>query len=423
MTGIERPVYDVAISFGLTLEPEANRNGKSRVRLVTLLAVVALLIAVACTRQLQPTPTPVPSPLPVVQATPTPQPTPTPTAAPTPTLTPTPTPTATPMPAPTPTPTPTPTPLLAPYGGPLFDTHLHLSFALQVFGASSALLRYLDKHREQGAIGFYGLVPNAPQSFFASLASFVTAARPRVVPLIQPSAFGAYAVFAQGGYNESVLRRYLQPQGPFVGVGELGFYVAEMQTVTFNSPPVQTVFRLVNEIKGIVMIHPSDPFAGARQMEVAEIEPSIQKYTDAIFLFHGGPNSFDLISPLMAKYPNVYFTMDTNIWLMGGPWYRLMEPEGAGTGNSLQFFELFNQVGPERLLELSLPRFLSRIRRHPDRIMWGTDRGAAWHFEEAVTDVIIDMSRRGIARLPPDLQEKYAFRNAHRVFSRYLSAP
>ena len=310
------------------------------------------------------------------------------------------------------------------YSGPLVDTHLHLGpGGRRHFRSAEALFRYLDKNHEEWAVGFYSdILPQGPDPL---VVPFAAAARGRVIPLLQPHSPVLFGVFAKGEYTEGVLRAYLQPRGTFAGVGELAFYPSDMQTVTFNSPSVQTVFQVVNGMKGIVMIHPSDPFAdplaGARQMDVSEIEPSIRNYPDAIFLFHGGPNSFDLVSPLMAKYPNIYYTMDANIWLMGGPRYRLMEPGGPGTGNSQQFFEVFRSVGVEQLLEVSLPRFLSRIRQHPDRVMWGTDRGAAWHFDEEVTDVIIGMSRRAIATLPPDLQEKYAFRNAQRVFGRFLA--
>ena len=53
--------------------------------------------------------------------------------------------------------------------------------------------------------------------------------------------------------------------------------------------------------------------------------------------------------------------------------------------------------------------------------MWGTDISYAWHFEEPVTDVVISLSRQLIGRLPTDIQEKYAYQNAQRVFGRFLT--
>ncbi len=55
--------------------------------------------------------------------------------------------------------------------------------------------------------------------------------------------------------------------------------------------------------------------------------------------------------------------------------------------------------------------------------MWGTDLGDInWHYDEAVTDAIIRISRQFIGRLPADIQEKYAYQNAQRVFVRFLSS-
>lgn len=154
-------------------------------------------------------------------------------------------------------------------------------------------------------------------------------------------------------------------------------------------------------------------------MDLAEIEPAVRKYPDTIFLFHGGIPALDLVLPLMPRYPNVYFSWDGVIFR--GPWGHLMNPEGPGSGSAERFVADVNRIGVDRIVEESLKNLVPRLQQHPDRIMWGTDRGTPWHFDESATDLIIKVSRLFIARLPAELQEQYAFRNALRVFGGYLS--
>lgn len=251
--------------------------------------------------------------------------------------------------------------------------------------------------------------------------TIIRGSRSRVVPLLQPWSPGApiLGAFRQGQYTEAVLRGYLQPQGLFQGVGEFPFYETDLQTVSFESRQMQTVFQLVSEMKGIVMIHPSGDPRG-RRMDLAEMSPSIRKYPNITFLFHGGTFSFDLALRLMSEYPNVYFTLDATHILLG-PWGHLMYPEGKGSGSAQRFMEDVNQVGVERILEESLKQALPRFEQYKGRILWGTDRAMPWHFDDSATELMITISRRFIARLPTELQENYAFQNALKVFERFLT--
>ncbi len=355
--------------------------------------------------------------------------TPTPASIPVTTPAPTPTPTPTPEPAPTPAPTPTPTPtpslsptVTGPYGGPLFETHLHLRINVHSWSADG-LLSFLDRQNVDRAIGFYSLPPNKSMSMESNIASLITATRSRVISLLQPS--DSWTQFASGQYSEAVLRNHLQPQGLLQGVGEIVLYKSSLQSVTFDSPTMQTVFQVVNELKGIVMIHPSNVARRGRPTELAEIEPSVRKYPDAIFLFHGQPEVLYLIFQLMSKYPNVYFTFDATNWLFYSRLarYNLLYPEGAAADTAKRFLADINRIGSDQLVEDGLTKSLSRLHKYPDRIFWGTDLDSySWHFEESVGDMVIQISRQFIGRLPADIQEKYAYQNAQRVFGRFLSS-
>ena len=307
------------------------------------------------------------------------------------------------------------------YNGPLFETHLHLDSNVHSW-STDGLLSYLDREKVDWAIGFYPFPPNKTMNMESNIASTITATRSRVIPLLQPS--DSWAQFASGQYSEAVLRNHLQPQGLLQGVGEFVLYIPPLQSVTFDSPTMRTVFQVVNELKGIVMIHPSNVARRGRPTELAEIEPSVRKYPEVIFIFHGQPEVFDVIVQLMSKYPNVYFTFDVINWLFTSriARYNLMAPLGAAAETAERFLADINRIGSDQLVEDSLTKSLSRLQKYPDRIFWGTDLCESWHYEEAVTDVVIRISRQFIGRLPVDIQEKYAYKNAQRVFGRLLSS-
>jgi len=281
------------------------------------------------------------------------------------------------------------------------------------------LLSYLDRNKVEGAIGFYSLAPNKSSSLVAAKAEvIIKGTRSRVIPLIML----IKGEFVSGQYNETVLRQYLQPQGLLQGVGEIGLYSGETQNVTFDDPVMQTVFQVVNELKGIVMVHPSTMGMGGRLTELAEVEPSIRKYPDAIFLFHGNQEVFNMVAQLMSKYPNVYYTYDANIFSSGPGGGSLVTPlPDAAAETAEHFLAEVNRIGSDRLVEVGLAKVALKIQQYPDRIMWGTDLAFPWHFEEPVTDVVISLSRQLIGRLPADIQEKYAYKNAQRVFGRFLT--
>ncbi len=80
-----------------------------------------------------------------------------------------------------------------------------------------------------------------------------------------------------------------------------------------------------------------------------------------------------------------------------------------------------NQVGLNAIIEDNLRRSAPWFQQYPDRILWGTDRAGEWMFGEPATELMIELSRKFIARLPAEVQEDYAFRNALRVFGRHLT--
>jgi hypothetical protein len=69
----------------------------------------------------------------------------------------------------------------------------------------------------------------------------------------------------------------------------------------------------------------------------------------------------------------------------------------------------------DAILEESFQRWLPTVLAAPDRVMWGTDVHASWHFEPEVYDRLMDFARRWIAMLPSELRDPYAYANADRL--------
>jgi hypothetical protein len=324
--------------------------------------------------------------------------------------------TSTPTPTTTPTTTQTTT---GPYTGPLFDTHLHLdeNTLLSRFGTADGLISFLDGGNVDWAIGFY-LLPTS--STVSSIASIANAAASHVIPLFQDSNWSQF--FASEQYAASKLQQYLQPQGPYQGVGEIALYQTDLQSVTFDSPAMQSVFQAVDELKGIVMIHLSTVNMGGRATELSEIEPSIRDYSDTTFLFHGRKEDMKLVAQLMSTYSNVYFTIDANdsIFTSKLVGYNLLFPGDAAADTAERFLADIDRIGTEALVQNGLDNLTTLLEAYPDRVLWGTDLSYTWHFDNSVFDAVISLSREVIGRLPADLQEKYAYQNAQKVFGRFL---
>ena len=60
------------------------------------------------------------------------------------------------------------------------------------------------------------------------------------------------------------------------------------------------------------------------------------------------------------------------------------------------------------------------IERHPDQVLWGTDRGvgSTWSLDPEVALTLNNYTRAFIGRLDPSVQEKFAYKNAERLFSK-----
>ena len=102
---------------------------------------------------------------------------------------------------------------------------------------------------------------------------------------------------------------------------------------------------------------------------------------------------------------NVYFTVND----LYGDQYLLNIGENKAT-----FLAAVNDFEP--LLAKDLSTWKDLIEAHPDQFVWGTDRGdAVWTFDREVGQRLVAYARAFIGRLDPDVQERFAYKNAERL--------
>ena len=280
------------------------------------------------------------------------------------------------------------------------------------------------------AIVFDVLRPSLSQGRFSPFGQFIEGAQSRAIFLhgvdIRTEAF------AEGLYDEDLLRGRLQPQGAYHGVGEITLYREEFRSVGFAGPQMEAVFRVVNEMGGVAMIHPRDgdtdlpgkysPARMLRAEDAAELEAAIRAYPNITFVFHGNPDVLGQhILPLMSDYPNIYFSFDV-LNMISAPWKFSMEriiPREDAPDAVEQFLANVDQVGLDAIVEQHINDTNTWFQEHPDRLLWGTDR-FSWMWEEPASDLLVRIGRRFIGQLPAEAREAYAYQNALRVFGRYL---
>lgn len=189
----------------------------------------------------------------------------------------------------------------------------------------------------------------------------------------------------------------------FRGYGEIGLYVLQGRRTAEDYPPdgplLRGIYSVAKENDLIVYLHPGENHAD-------NLETVLAQFPMITFIVHGEQIEND-IGRLMAEYKNIYFTVND----LYGDQYLLHAGETTVT-----FLAALEPAGP--LLEKDLATWKHLIEAHPDRFMWGTDRGdTVWSFDIEVGQALVKHARAFIGRLDPSVQEDFAYRNAEALLS------
>jgi len=206
----------------------------------------------------------------------------------------------------------------------------------------------------------------------------------------------------------------------FKGYGEIGLYARGDHGGPKGSlalPPdserLRKIYPIIRENKLLVYFH-----LGEGQQE--SFEDTLAENRDINFIFHGdqlivyenGGQNLKAIDEILTRNPNAYYGIDE---LYGDTW--LLRPEVKKE----EFLAHFDDY--EQLLKQDVATWKAFIERHPDQVLWGTDRGvgAPWSMDLDVGLVLTGYARAFIARLDKNVQEKFAYKNAEKLLMKNTS--
>lgn len=298
------------------------------------------------------------------------------------------------------------------YNGPLIDAHLHMPFTFEVPKAiyqqadwdgpilekevaAGSIICGFDKEKTSSAFGFY-VVPSLLKGHALNLIKQVEQQHSgRITPFLMPTHVSGLDLKPEEA--EEILN---SNKGLFKGYGEIAFYKGSFKGISPDDSSLLEIYKIADKHNLIVMMHPDN---GQRQA----IERILKEYPNVEFLFHG-----EQIRPyaaeIVGKYPNAYYSIDTDLSDIPNDFQSVSL---YGSGNKEKFISDFKR-DYSIVFDSAVKTWKATIEKHPDKFLWGTDRAYDWHFDADVGALLEETSRSFIGQLSPEVQEKFAYKNA-----------
>lgn len=312
------------------------------------------------------------------------------------------------------------------YKGPMFDTHMHIASlpdggpgdeldagdvpTLGVNMGMDTIVCALDVEGTEKAIGFFPVWEPIIEQQVEVVRKTTEEYPDRFILFIMPPDDDG----SPDGYptvDAETLEEMLDVEpGLFEGYGEIGLYARQGGAAALppDSQRLMEIYPVVREHGLVVYFH-----LGEGQQEA--YENVLSANPDITFIFHGdqlipyenGVQNLEHIEEILDNHPNVYYGVDE---LYGDEF--LMRPEVSKE----EFLAHFADYEP--LLEKDLGTWKGFTERHPNQVLWDTDRGwsSPWSLDPEVALTLNNYTRAFIGRLNPAVQEKYAYENAQRIF-------
>ncbi len=202
----------------------------------------------------------------------------------------------------------------------------------------------------------------------------------------------------------------------FEGYGEIGLYERGDHGGPKGSPELPPDSQRLKDIYPVVRDEGLVVYFHLGEGQKESFERALEENPDIDFIWHGdqlipyekGIQNLEEIEDILSKHPNAYYGVDE---LYGDVW--LLRPEIKKE----EFLAHFDNH--EELLEKDIATWKGFIERHPDQVLWGTDRGwsAPWSMDEDVGITLSTYTRVFIAKLDPSVQEKFAYKNAEKLLN------
>lgn len=192
----------------------------------------------------------------------------------------------------------------------------------------------------------------------------------------------------------------------FKGYGEIGLYAREnggSPELSPDSERLKEIYPIVRENNLVVYFH-----LGEGQKE--SFEKILDGNLDINFIWHGDQLSTDEIEDILSKHSNAYYGIDA-FWGHDRDLFLLF------VGKSKEGYMNKLNANFDTVLNYAVSDWKAVIERHPDQVMWGIDRGdAVWNYDADLGRLQVKLARAFIGKLDPSVQERFAYKNAEKIF-------
>ncbi len=318
------------------------------------------------------------------------------------------------------------------YKGSMIDTHIHIPAIPELpFGSGDSendrpvlgenvsmadFVCMMDYENTKKVFAFFPVYDPIKTPLTEVVKKTMEKYSDRFVPFIMPpdrddSADGFPTVDAK------TLQDMLTPYpNLFKGYGEIGLYERGDHGGPKGAPELPPDSQRLLDIYPIVRNHKLIVYFHLGRGQQESFEQVLEQNPDINFIWHGdqlipyddGVQNLKFIEEILSGHKNVYYGVDE---LYGDVW--LIRPETTKE----KFLEHFKDS--ESLLKKDLATWKGFIERHPDQVLWGTDRGVGptWSIDPEVAITLNTYTRAFIGRLHPSVQEKFAYKNAEKLLS------
>lgn len=297
------------------------------------------------------------------------------------------------------------------YAGPLFDAHFHMPQMQKIPNNPDAPVidqdvsrrdvacLFSNKTRIKNVFAFYG-IPITLKDQSVAIAQDIEKQYPGTMsPFIELVSFPGYPVVPK--QVETILSTN---KGLFKGYGELSLYLPFYSDVKPNDPAMKELYKVAVKNHLIVMMH----LTASQQQAFEEV---LRDFPNTTFLLHAAedlPWASTIFATYFDTYPNFYYSVDIDLI-----------KDAIFPATTQADFAARMKQNWQNMLTTKVSFWKSKIEKHPDRFLWGTDRGHyAWHYDPEVEAYFEEFGRAFIGRLDPAVQEKYAYKNAERLLQK-----
>lgn len=320
------------------------------------------------------------------------------------------------------------------YKGPLIDTHLHIPAIPDWppeeenspedkdpegrFGGPQALLGWNVKISEIACT----IKQEGTQKNFAFFPVYEGEISIRLLEIWNktmhehPGQFTPF-IMSSGNDNEpngfptvdaEVLEEMLEAYpGLFDGYGEIGLYAREnggSPALPPDSERLKKIYPIVRKNNLVVYFH-----LGYGDKD--NFERVLKENPDIDFIWHGDQLSVNEVSDILSKHPNAHYGIDE---FFGGEREIFLMYVGESKEDYLETTD----KKFDKIIKQALDHWKPLIEKHPDQVLWGTDRGdAVWNYDLEVGQRQVKIARAFIGKLNPEVQEKFAHKNAERLIN------